>query len=192
LFPFLSGPARAVRAVQCYDGRSYCAIDDRVVAWPVGTAPERPAVEFTGAAATLTALWVGVDGVLAGNSSGSVLRWSPALPDRPETLHRGHGRAVESVWMLSRGGVRRLVYTDTSLCVWSRVVDDSYACRYEASGQTLRRVEAAPDCLVATTDLRDRLIIFDPACPDRPPRITPVSRLTGHSVQDVCLIPVGS
>ncbi|MCH7808217.1 MAG: hypothetical protein IIB60_03235 [Planctomycetes bacterium] len=90
--------------------------------------------------------------------------------------------------MLSSHGVKRLVFTDTSLHVHAQVMGDSFSCRYEAGGQTLRRVEVAPDLLVATNDLRDRLILWSPGKPDRPRATISVSRLCQRSIQDVCLI----
>jgi len=86
-------------------------------------------------------------------------------------------------------GIKRLFYTDTSLAVFARVLDDQHVCRYEAGGQTLRRVEVAPDILVATNEIRDRIICFDPARADKPPEVVHIARITGHSVQDVCLVP---
>ena len=72
--------------------------------------------------------------------------------------------------------------------VQATVLGDNFRCEYEAGGQTLRRVEVAPDLLVATTDLRDRLICWDPSKPDEPQCVLPVSRLCGHSIQDICLV----
>ncbi|MFQ5495393.1 MAG: hypothetical protein ACE5EX_08435, partial [Phycisphaerae bacterium] len=108
---------------------------------------------------------------------------------KPVRLHTGTNRPVESLWLLTTHGVRRLVYTDTSLHVHARVLGDTFACRYEAGGQTLRRVEVAPDLLVATNDLRDRLICWTPGRPASPSATIPVSRLCGRSIQDVCLVP---
>lgn len=91
--------------------------------------------------------------------------------------------------MLDLGGMGRLFYTDTSLAVFARVVGDSFICRYEAGGQTIRRVEVAPDLIVATNDVRDRIICWNPGEPLKPYGVATVSRLTTHSIQDVCLIP---
>ncbi len=98
-------------------------------------------------------------------------------------------RPVESVQMLASHGVQRLVFADTALHVHARVVGDSFTCHYEAGGQTLRRVEAAPDLIVATNDLRDRLICWAPGDPKQPHATINVSSLIGRSIQDVCLVP---
>jgi hypothetical protein len=85
--------------------------------------------------------------------------------------------------------VQRLVFTDTSPQVHARLLGDNFTCRYEAGGQTLRRVEVAPDMLIATNDLRDRLIVWTPGNPAKPIATIGIARLTGRSVQDVCLVP---
>jgi len=56
----------------------------------------------------------------------------------------------------------------------------------------LRRVEVAGDLLVATNDLRDRLLCWKPGQPDRPYVTVPVGALCGHSIQDICLVPATS
>ena len=91
--------------------------------------------------------------------------------------------------MLDFGGLKRLFYTDTSVAVFARVLGDTFTCRYEAAGQTLRRVEVAPDVIVATNEIRDRLVFWRPSRPDTPLAVVAVSPLTGHSIQDVTLVP---
>ena len=81
-----------------------------------------------------------------------------------------------------------MIFTDTSHRVHAKVLGDSFECNYEAGGQTLRRVDVAPDLLVATTELRDRLICWKPGNPDKPFATIALASLTGRSVQDVCLV----
>jgi len=187
LFESVTREAKAVRGVCTFDGDLFCAIDDRVIRWKGGDI-DRPSRRYVGSDATITALCVTSDGVFAGNCCGDVLLWSHGREDEPEQLHRGPNRAAESIWLLSGGGVKRLVFTDTSLCVHAQVLDDSFVCEYEAGGQTLRRVEVAPDLIAATSDIRDRIICWSPGKPKQPCGTIPVSRLTGRSVQDVCLV----
>jgi hypothetical protein len=73
--------------------------------------------------------------------------------------------------------------------VHGRVLGDSFASRYEAGGQTIRRAEVAPDLIAATTDARDRVLLWTPEEPAHPSAVLAISRLTGHSVQDICLLP---
>ncbi len=183
----LTGPAQAVRGVAFHDGRIWCATDASVVALPADV-PKAEPVLYRGSRTILTALAVGSGGVYAGNAEGEVLHWPLDRPDAPTVLHAGNHRPAESIHVLTTAGVDRLFFTDTSLAVYARVRGDSYACRYEAGGQTLRRVEVAPDVIVATNDVRDRLVCWQPSQPARPSAVVPVARLTRRSVQDVCLV----
>ncbi len=188
-FESMTRNAKAVRGVQFLDGDLYCSIDDRVIRWPADDSTDRPANIYTGSVTGITALCPTREGLFAGNGDGHILQWHQACDTKPERLHTGVNRAVESIRLLSTQGVRRLVYTDTSLHVHMRVLGDNFACRYEAGGQTLRRVEVAPDMLVATNDLRDRLFCWAVGKPATPTATVGVSRICGRSVQDVCLVP---
>ncbi len=180
--------ARAVRGVLFHEGKIWVSLDDRVASLPAD-APGSEPDWYTGSEATITALAVTPGGVLGGTADGRILHWRFDEPRAPQTLHTGNRRSVESIHVLSTGGVDRLFFTDTSLAVHARVRGDSFTCRYEAGGQTLRRVEVMPDLIVATNDVRDRLVCWSPSRPDQPRAVIPVARLTHHSVQDVCLVP---
>jgi len=189
IFESMTNDAKAIRGVCFLDGALYCSIDDRVIQWPADGTGDAPSNIYTGSMTTITALCPTSQGLFAGNGDGDILHWPTGQDSKPQRLHTGLQRAAESVWALSSHGVHRLVYADTSLQVHSRVLGDSYSCRYEAGGQTLRRVEVALDLLVATNDLRDRLIYWKPSQPQRPTSIANVARLCGHSIQDACLVP---
>jgi hypothetical protein len=184
--------AKAVRGVEAFSDRLYCSIDDRIIAWSGSGESAQPANIYTGSRSSITALCPTDAGLYAGNSDGDVLYWSAGSDTEPETIHHGARRAAESVWDMESHGVRRLLFTDTSPQVHAKVLGDSFVCHYEAGGQTLRRVEVADDLVVATNDLRDRLIIWSPARPNRPSAILPIGAMTGRSVQDVTLIPAPS
>jgi hypothetical protein len=188
-FESMTRDAGAVRGATLHDQHAYCSIDDRVVCWSVQDIEDRTTHVYTGSEATITAIAPTARGVYAGNSRGDVLHWSHDRDGEPERLHAGSNRAAESVRLFESGGVARLIYADTSLCVHARVLGDSFTCRYEAGGQTLRRVEVADDLLVATNDLRDRLICWSPGQPGRPRTTIAVGAMCGRSIQDVCLIP---
>lgn len=188
LFESMTGGATAVREVRFFAGDVYCAIDDRVIRFPADGMADCPTHIYTGNVATITALCPTADGLFVGNSDGDCLHWPSDRDSNPKRLHTGLGRAAESVWLVDTHGVKRLIYADTSLHIHARVLGDSFVCRYEAGGQTLRRVEVVPDMLVATNDLRDRLIIWTPGEPAKPKSVIFVSRGTGRSVQDVCLV----
>jgi hypothetical protein len=189
-FESMTRGAKAVRDVEFFDGDLYCSIDDRIIRWPSDDPTDRPSRIYTGSGSAITALCPSNDGLFAGNSDGDILHWPAALDTEPELLHHGQKRAAESIWLLSSHGVRRLIFTDTSHRVQTRVLGDTFTCHYEAGGQTLRRVEVAPDLLVATTELRDRLVCWTPGKPDKPFASIALASLTGRSVQDVCLVPI--
>jgi hypothetical protein len=180
--------ARAVRSVHFSDGDLYLSIDHRVFKMRADNTQNKPIV-LDGNASVITALCPDSDGVYAGNADGQILFWNEDDTDHPRIIHAGRQRPVEAVFQVDFGGAKRLFYTDTSTAVFARVLGDSFVCRYEAGGQTLRRVEVAPDLIVATNEVRDRLICWAPGEPAKPHDIVPVAQLTGHSVQDVCLIP---
>ena len=180
--------AKAVRGVQCFECDLYCAIDDRVLRCPASETDGPPSHIYTGSAATITALRSSGKGLFAGNSDGEILHWAKGDQRSPEILHAGSHRAVESIWLLSTHGVRRLLFTDTSIHAHARVLGDNFSCRYEAGGQTLRRLEVADDLLVATNDVRDRLFCWKPGEPERPSATVSVAAIAQHSVQDVCLV----
>jgi len=181
--------ASAVRDVQFFDGNLYCSIDDRIIRWPAESASDAPDAVFSGSTSPITALSATALGLLAGNSNGDVLYWRSRSQSGPELLHKGQCRAAESVWLLSSGGVDRVIFTDTSPRVRMRVLGDSFACEYEAGGQILRRVAVAQDLIVATNELRDRLVCWSPGEPARPRTVLNVTALSGRSIQDACLIP---
>jgi len=188
-FESMTRGAKAVRDVELLDGDLYCSIDDRIIRWTADDPADRPARIYTGSYSIITALCPSTDGLFAGNSDGDILYWPAAHDAEPDSLHHGQKRAAESIWLLASHGVRRLIFTDTSHRVLTRVLGDTFTCHYEAGGQTLRRVEVAPDLLVATTELRDRLICWTPGKPDKPFASIALASLTGRSVQDVCLVP---
>jgi len=187
-FALLTEGAKAVRGLCALGDAVLCGVDHRVLRWAVDDDSDESAQVYRGSRATITALCPTAHGLFAGNSDGDVLHWATGQEREPTRLHMGMQRPVESLALLETGGVPRLVYADTSLHLYARVLGDSFTCRYEAGGQTLRRVEVADDLFVATNELRDRLICFAPGSPSKPTAVIPVSSLCGRSIQDVCLV----
>ncbi len=184
----ITNDAEVVRCVQALGDNVYVAVDDRIMRLAV-CGREVPGAVYSGSRSMITALCASSDGVFAGNSEGDVLRWLSEGNRDPEVLHHGLRRPVESVFLAHSHGLRRLIFTDTSSQVHAMVLGDSFVCRYEAGGQTLRRVKVGSDLLVAVNELRDRLFCWHPAHPQQPRFTVPVSSLCGRSVQDVCLVP---
>ena len=188
LLAALTADAKAVREIKTQQDSVFCCIDNRAIQWSAHEESENPRHVYTGSDNTLTSICLAQTGLYAGTSEGEVLHWPPGEFGRPVCLHRGSGRPVESLWLLSSQGVERLFYTDTSLHVYSRVLGDNFLCRYEAGGQTIRRVEVAGDLIVGVNDTRDRLFCWTNDDPAKPAQVIPIHRLAGQSVQDVCLI----
>jgi len=181
--------ADAVRAAQFAADCFWCTVDSAVVSVPADDLDAAPKVVGTGPA-TLSALCAAGRAVYAGTSEGDLLAWPDGLESgQPIRLHGGSRRPAESITLIASGGIARLFFTDTSLAVHCRVIGDTFTCRYEAGGQTVRRAECAADLVAATTDARDRVLVWNTDEPERPAAVVSILRLTGHSVQDVCLVP---
>ncbi|MBI1825034.1 MAG: hypothetical protein HY287_01860 [Planctomycetes bacterium] len=191
LFEQETQSAKATRDIRQFDGQLSCGIDREIISWPADAHLDTPPQTHSGSESAITAVCPTDFGVIAGNADGDVLHWQRVADSStdPKLIHRGMKRAVESVWMITTHGVPRLVFTDTSARVHVRIWGDNFSSQYEAGGQTLRRVEVADDLLIATNELRDRLICWTTGRPDKPPVTIPISRLTGHAIQDVCLVP---
>ncbi len=179
--------ARTVRHVQFAGGRVFVAIDSRV--YSIRAACDQDPVIYEASGDTVTALLCDETRLYAGTADGSILCWLMDDPASAETMQAGVGRAVESIGRLRTGGVERLLFTDTSTVVTAQVIGDAFRCRYEAGGQTIRRAEFAPDWIVGTNETRDRLFCWRTGKPASPPTVLPVARLSGRSIQDVCLVP---
>ena len=186
-YPELTRGAGAVRHVQTAGRRLFFSADNRIVS--IDPAHEDDCRTYTGSSAVITALLATGTDVFAGNANGEILHWA-GDDDAPRVLHGGSRRPAESVALLNTAGVARLVYTDTTLAVHARVLDDTIVSRYEAGGQTLQRAKVASDLIVAVDDPRYRLIVWHPNQPGRPLTTIHVARLTGRRIQDVALVPL--
>jgi hypothetical protein len=69
-----------------------------------------------------------------------------------------------------------------------RVVGDAYSCSYSGE-QAIRFARAATDLLVGVSNLRDSAVVWRPGDPAAPLATLHVGRLTGHTIQDVLLLP---
>lgn len=185
----LTSRASAVRAAQFCGQRFYCSIGQCVVTLPADDLRADARI-LTTLTSVISAMTVTEDCIYAGTADGEIVAIRQDDPTAHQIIHAGSRRAVESIHLIERGPVSRLFYTDTTLAVFSRVIGDSFTCRYEAGGQTLRRVEPAADYVAATNDARDRIILFAADKPEQPAAVIPVSQLTGRSIQDACLIPM--
>ena len=188
IFASRTKSAHTVRHVQFVGGRLYFSIDAQAFSLPADF-DEQAAVIYQGHTDVITALVCTGEHLYAGDAVGKIVRWCINSPGEAESLNGGRGRAVESIAYLQSGGVARLLFTDTSTAVHARVIGDAFACRYEAGGQTIRRAEFAADWIVGTHETRDRLFCWPVGQASCPPTVVPVAQLSGHSIQDVCLVP---
>ncbi|MCB9850912.1 MAG: hypothetical protein H6817_09450 [Phycisphaerales bacterium] len=191
--PDITAKADAVRCGKFSGNHFWCAVDASILRIPADDLSATPQRFDASRGRTVSALWAGDDRVFVGNADGDVLAIdADAEQDScaPERLHGGSRRAVESIVRVTAGGIERLFFTDTTLAVFSRVIGDTFTCRYEAGGQTVRRAECAADVVAGTTDARDRILIWRADEPHQPVSVININRLTGRSIQDACLIPV--
>jgi hypothetical protein len=189
LFEDLTDQAEVVRNARTSAAHLWFTIDDtiyRVSAADIGD-PNGALRPFATTGSAITALYCDDIHVVAGTADGRILSWAAAGRDA-DIIHRGPQRAVESLDVLSVGGIDRLVFADTSVAIRAMVLGDAYACQFGAGGQILRRAECSADIIVATNEVRDRLFVWPTARPEAQPTCLPISRWTGHSIQDVCLV----
>jgi len=186
--------ARTVRHCLYSGGRVWLSVDTEV--WSIPVAADHTAegvdegtVVYRGSGSHVTALVAAESRALAGNAEGDIISWPVDRPQAAAQVRHGHGRPVESVALLDMGGIERLFFTDTSATVHGQVMSDAFACLYRAGGQTIRCAEFTQDWIVGTNESRDRLLCWPMHRPGDPPTAVPIGRLTGHSVQDVCLVP---
>ena len=184
----LTRGAPAVRAARFDGDRFYCSVGERIVSLPADDLKSKPTIVTT-LTSVISTLATAGGSIYAGTSAGEVVMIPVDEPERQQVIHAGSHRAVESIHVVEQGPVARLFYTDTTLAVFARVIGDTFTCRYEAGGQTLRRAEAAADYLAVTNDARDRVMVFATHSPEQPRAVIPVTQLTGRSVQDTCLVP---
>ncbi len=188
LFTDLTESAKTIRAVIQHDGDLIFSMDDRIVRFTPREEMPEPVGIYLGSSTTITAICPAKSGMLAGNARGELLWWRAGTLDRTERLHAGSQRPVESVHLLELGGVPGIYFTDTSLYAHARVLGDNFSARYEAGGQTIKKLESAPDLLVGTTEVGDRILIWSPDQPHRPIASIIVHEMTNRWVKDVCLL----
>ena len=181
--------AEAVRHVRRCQNRIWLTIDHRVLRLPADELRAERATAFEGNAVPLTALHVAEARVLAGTQTGQVLVWDQDDPGSPRVLEHGRGRPVGSVHLLPSGGLDRLIFADSSPGITARFLADALACRYHGGGEEIRWASAADDLIAGVNTQRDRLLLWHPYRPDEPFAVVPIAQWTGHSIQDVCLIP---
>ena len=185
----LTAGARTVRHIQRDEqDRIWLTIDHEVLCLPADDLRDGAATTFGGCDDLVTGLSVFEDEIYAATQSGGVYRWPVDRPESPETVEPPGRGALQSVQVLALGLVARMVIPAPRAGLMVRVLGDAYSCTYSGE-QTIRFAQAAPDLLVGVNDLRDRAVLWHPDDPAAPLATLHVSRLTGHTIQDVLLLP---
>lgn len=190
LLTSMTDGAKVVRHARIFDGHLWFSVDDKVVCMPLddpGNA-ERAVVRSVGRS-FVSGLQVTSAGVYAGTDDGRVLFWREGETQRPEQIATGRDEPVESVECRLLGGVDRVVFTDSSEGIKSRILGDTFQCLYEGAHTPVRRCEVAEDILAGISSNRDKVFCWLPHAAAAPSATLQVSRLTGRTVQDIALIP---
>jgi hypothetical protein len=185
----LTAGARTVRHIQRDDeNRIWLTIDHEVLCLPADDLRDEAATTYKGCDDLVTGLSVLEDDVYAATQSGGVYRWSIDGPEYPETIEPPGRGGLQSVQVLALGLVARMVIPAPRPGLMVRVVGDAYSCAYSGE-QAIRFAQAAPDLLVGVNNLRDQAVLWRPDDPAAPLATLHIGRMTGHTIQDVLLLP---
>jgi len=185
----LTAGARTVRHIQRdTQGRVWLTIDQQVLCLPADDLRDEAATTYKGCGDSITGLSVFEEEIYVATQSGGVYRWPIDRTESPETVEAPGRGALQSVQVLVLGLVARMVIPAPRAGLMVRVVGDAYSCTYSGE-QIIRFAQAAPDLLVGVNDLRDRAELWHPDDPAAPLATLHVARLTGHTIQDVLLLP---
>lgn len=180
-----AGVPRTVRAVTTdAHGRVLLATDDRVRAFDQEGQTlwqSAPAGDAIHCIAPLD------DDVYIGTSAGSLLRTSLIAPGEWIAVHRAFG-VVESIAARRWDDLIELVIPAGRQGVTGVYATEGIVSRLLDAEMGIRRTWACDDTLLALTSQRDRLLVLGGDLPERTGVEIPLARLTGHSVQDACLI----
>lgn len=179
------GVPRSIRCVtDLGDGRIGFAADDCLHAYD----PRTGELAALGTADdTIHSLAVLETSAYVGTESGRVMQLDLRGPEDWWQVHRARG-SVESIIARRWNDLRELVIPagpDGALALYP---DETITARVLETPVPIRRIWATDDMLVALNENRDRLIVLGSLAPDRRGREAPLARLTGHTVQDVCLL----
>jgi hypothetical protein len=190
LFEPVGGVPRGVRALVASDaGELLFAADDAVrVVRPKSNAGEPVSEPLFEAASVIHSLAIDGRSVYAGAADGMLLRVSLDQPDDLLVLHRAR-EAIESIAVRRWFDLVEVVIPAGAGGVQGFFGADGFAVRLMQASVPLRRVWTADDALAATPETRDRVLLQSAASANLVE--LPIGRLTGRSVQDVCLLDGG-
>ncbi len=101
---------------------------------------------------------------------------------------RRSGEPIESVQPRRWNDLVELVLPAGADGVCGLYGEEGVTARLLESTAPIRRVWAADDLVVGLTEARDRLVVMNASLPARQGRDVSIGRMTGHSVQDACIV----
>ncbi len=125
--------------------------------------------------------------VFVGTDSGRIMQLDLRHPDDWWQAHRARD-AVETLSARRWDDLIEVVAPVGADGVLAIYPDESFTAQLMAPNASIRRAWVSDDVVVALSDNRDRLFVLQSLGADRRGREATISRLVGHSVQDVCLI----
>jgi hypothetical protein len=190
--PLLQPEAGAPRTVRCAtampDGGVLFVADDQIHVHGANLEHVRTLSTgdraITGAALLDTLLFVGVE-------NGMVIRADlneadPAL----EVVHRASG-PIESIQARRWNDLVELVIPAGHQGVCGVYGGEGVVTRLLDGGASIRRAWATDDVIAGLTERRDVLIVMNANLPQRSGREVHIGRMTGHSIQDACIVVEG-
>jgi|GEM_PF-1312788 len=179
------GVPKAVRAVAALgDGRIVFSTDDCVQIYDHASA----ALSVLNAADDIIHCLAANDGKLyVGTADGKLLRCEIDYPDHWTVVQRAIG-AIESVCLRRWTDLDEVILPAGSQGVNGVYGDDKIVARLMECDTPIRRAWASDDCVVGLSEGRDRLVVMHSSSSDRSSVEVPLARMTGDSIQDVCIV----
>lgn len=180
-----NGTPRSIRsATALSDGRVVFAADDCLHLWDPGSGE----LGTLGSADdVIHAVSVLEGGIWVGTRSGRLMQLDLRQPEDWWLAYRLRD-PIESLVARRWNDLVELVVPAGRDGVLAVYPEENISARLLDTRIPVRRAWAGDDLLVGLSDARDRLIVMSSLAPDRRGREAPLARLTGHSVQDACLV----
>lgn len=137
--------------------------------------------------ATIHALAVGGPRLYVSTADGKVLELDLAQPDDVWVTHRTGG-PIESLSVRCWNDLVELVLPGGAQGIVSLYPQERVVTRLVDSPISVRRAWAGDDIVVGLSERRDRLIVLAGDATDRSGVTAALARITGTSIQDVCLV----
>jgi len=124
--------------------------------------------------------------VFAVTADGLLLADCWTAPQAWQVLHR-RAHPIESLALRRWDDLVELVIPAGEDGVLGVYGDVGIVAQLVAAPVRVRRAWACDDLIVGLSEIRDRLVVLNANVPDSVPQQAPTTRLTRHSIQDVCI-----